>query len=101
MNASKAYLPCAGEPGYPSPSEIAAGPTTTQPLAGPRFEHQVEHLHHLGPRVIGELLAEIAHATGEETFIANRLEVYAELDPEVVRFVGGDRFPPMPLGVVW
>jgi hypothetical protein len=71
-----------------------------QPLAGPRFEHLVERVHTLGPRPIGELLAEIATATGEHALIADLVEAYAALDPEIVRAVGGDRFPPMPLEVV-
>ena len=80
-----------GEPGYPSPGEIAAGP---------RFEHMVEHLHRLGPRAVAELLAEIAIATGEPGLIADRVEAYAALDPAVLRAVGGDSFPPMPLELI-
>ena len=56
-------------------------------LTGQRFEHQVEHLHRLGPRVLAELLAEIAHDTGQTALIAGRVEAYARLNPEVVRFV--------------
>jgi len=93
-------LPAAGDPGYPSPGEIAAGLVTTQPLTGPRFERAVEHLHRLGPRPVAELLIEIARRTGQSSFIADRLQAYARLDPEAVRFVGGDKFPPMPMQVV-
>ena len=71
-----------------------------QAYAGPRFEHMVEHLHRLGPRSIAELLIEIARSTGQPALIADRLQAYAGLDPEIVRAVGGDRFPPMPLEVV-
>ena len=69
-------------------------------LAGPRFEHMVKHLHRLGPRPLAELLAEIATATGEPGLIADRLQAYAGLDPEILRAVGGDRFPPNVLGIV-
>ena len=55
-------LPAAGEPGYPSPGEIAAGP---------RFERMVERLHRLGPRVLGELLIKIATATSEPGLISD------------------------------
>ena len=71
-----------------------------EPVAGPRFERQVKHLHNLGPRAVAEFLSEIATTTGQSRFIAARLQVYAKLDPEIVRAVGGDRFPPMPLEVV-
>ena len=78
--------------------ERAAATTVMQPLAGPRFEAIVKHLHNLGPRPVAELLIEIATTTGQSRFIADRLEEYARLDPEIVRFVGADRFPPIPLG---
>ena len=72
----------------------------TQPLAGPRFENVVERLHRLGPRPTAELLSEIARHTGQSSFIAHRLEEYARLDRDILRALGADRFPPMPLEVV-
>ncbi len=69
-------------------------------LAGPRFEHLIERVHRLGPRPLAELLAEIATATVEPDLIADRVEAYAGLDPEAVRAVGADHFPPSVLGVV-
>ena len=90
----------AGDPGYSAPNEIAAEPTTTQPLTGLRFEQMVKHLHHLGPRAIAEFLIEIATVTGEPDVIAARLEEYSRLDPDLVRAVGADTFPPMPLTVI-
>ncbi len=93
-------LPAAGDPGYSAPNEIAAEPTTTQPLTGPHFERQVEHLHRLGPRAVAELLIEIAHCTGQSGLIADRLQAYAKLDPAVLRAIGGDKFPPMALELV-
>ena len=78
---------------------IPSGPKA-QPLVGPRFERQVVRVHALGPRVVGELLAEIATATGDPGLIADRVEAYAALDPAVLRAVGGDQFPPPVLGLV-
>ena len=69
-------------------------------IAGQRFERQIMHVHALGPRVFAEMLDEIAVATGRPDIVADRVEAYSRLDPEAVRFVGGDKFPPMPLGVV-
>ncbi len=66
----------------------------TQPLAGPRQERQIEHLHRLGPRVLAELLGDIATATGQHALIADRVAAFADLNPEILRFVGGDKFPP-------
>ncbi len=84
-------LPTVVEPGYPSPTDFAAGQ---------RLERMVERVHALGPRVVSELLAEIAIATGEPGLIADHVEKYSRLDPEIVRALGADRFPPMPLEVV-
>ena len=73
---------------------------TAQPLAGPRFERQVVCVHALGPRPLAELLIEIASHTGQSSFIAHRLEEYARLDRDILRALGADRFPPMPLTVI-
>ena len=86
--------------GWPFGSDNTQTVSTAQALAGPRFERQVEHLHRLGPRAVGEFLAEIATATGQPALIAARLEEYFRLDPEILRAVGGDRFPPSVLGIV-
>ena len=72
----------------------------TQLMVGPRFEGQVVRVHALGPRCLAELLAEIATATRQLELIADRVEAYAGLEPEKIRFVGADRFPPSVLGVV-
>ena len=72
----------------------------TAALSGPRQERQITLIHALGPRVFAELLGDIARRTGQSSFIAHRLEEYARLDRDILRAVGGDRFPPMPLEVV-
>ena len=73
------------------------GEVTDNLVADLRFHRQVEHLHALGPRTVGELLAEIGEQRGCRTFIDQRLKAYAELDPGVVRELGADRFPRPPL----
>ena len=62
-----------------------------------RFRRQVEKLHELGPRAYGELSLEIAECLGSRTFIDQRLEAYAALDPEFVTAFDGDKFPRPPL----
>ena len=71
-----------------------------EPTAGLRHERMVESVHALGVRPLAEMLAEIAVATGRPDIVADRIEAYARLDPEIVRFLGADRFPPSVLGVV-
>ena len=61
-----------------------------------RWERQIEHVHSLGPRVVAELLDEIAAVTGQHVRVVDLVEEYAALDPAV----GGDRFPPNVLEVV-
>ena len=73
--------------------------STAQDLAGPRFEHMVECLHRLGPRPLAEMIVEIATVTGEAGLVVGLVQEYSALDPEIVRALGGDQFPPMPLGV--
>ncbi len=64
------------------------------------IEHLVARVHALGPRPLGEMLAEIAHRTGQHVRVVDLVEEYAQLDPDLLRFLGGDSFAPMPLGVV-
>ena len=55
----------------------------------PRFRRAVERLHRLGPRIVGELLAEL----GTDF---RRVERYADLDhidPATLQTLGADRWP--------
>ncbi len=55
----------------------------------------VKHLYDLGPRPVAECLLEIAgNDDGARITLLAALERYAKLDPETVRLVGGDVFPP-------
>ena len=65
-----------------------------------RHERQIVLVHALGPRVFAELLGDIARRTGQSSFIADRLQAYAGLDPAIARALGADIFPPMPLELV-
>ena len=63
-----------------------------------RLERGAEHLHRCGPRAIAEVLAEVADSSGGTPYMLARLAAYeARLSPELLRAVGGDRFPPRPL----
>jgi hypothetical protein len=57
-----------------------------------RRQRLVEHLHRLGPSPIGHFIREVEVSTGAD--VTARLERYAEIDPEFVRALGGDRFAP-------
>ena len=66
-------------------------------VADLRFHRQVEKLHGLGPRAVGELLAEIGEQRSIRNFIDQRLQAYAAIDPEIVKVLGADAFPRLPL----
>ena len=59
---------------------------------------------HAGPRPVGELpielLIELLEASNADPAVLDRLEDWGRLDPETIRRVGGDRFPPPPLHAV-
>jgi hypothetical protein len=77
-----------------------APPPSCAQRADPRFRRLVAHIHDLGPRATGELLLEIGRAYGIEDDIARGLEIYGEIDPELVVALGADRWPPPPIHVV-
>jgi len=66
--------------------------------SGPRFPRLIEHLHRLGPRAVGELLAEIATKWDiPDDDLVSTLERYGRLSPEMLAALNGVRFasPPM------
>ena len=66
-----------------------------------RWQRMAIAVHALGPRVVFELLDELArhhHAMADD--IDCRLAKYAALDRRLLRGVGGDRFAPPPLRIV-
>ena len=73
------------------------GAIAAERVANVRFRRQVERLHALGPRVTGELLAELGTERSIMTLIDQKLDRYAEIDPEALEAAGGDQFWPAPL----
>ena len=63
------------------------------------YRERVRRLHQLGPRPVGELLGEIVAAVPDAApVLAERLEVYASLDPRLIdRFDAGDWLEPRDL----
>ena len=61
-------------------------------------QRRAERLCALGPRAIDELLKDIAKATGRGPCVEHVADQYAErLSPELLRAVGADQFPPLPI----
>lgn len=72
------------------------GPPDPSDIRDRRFERNVARLCELGPRAVGELLAELGASSLRMTEIEATLARYARLDPVVVRDLDGDRFAPRP-----
>ena len=91
-----------------APPHSTTGPTghrarpTCRPLDGPlfdpRFHRLIDHLCSLGPRPVGECLLQLIGTNDDaHTALIILLEQYRRLDAGVVKAVGGDVFPPVPL----
>ncbi len=73
------------------------GPIAAEVVADLRFRRKVQRVHRLGDRVFGELLAEIGAERDITTIIDQKLDAYAEIEPEVLKAAGGDDFSPVPI----
>jgi hypothetical protein len=64
--------------------------------SGATFRRQVRHLHCFGPRPTGEFIPEVLTAYSQASDVASeRLARFAELDQDVVRWLGaGDWIEP-------
>ncbi len=67
----------------------------TDLIVDPAFRREVEALYRLGPRVTGELIAELVHRHGPNVQAA--LTRFATLDPEVLKALDALLWPPLPL----
>jgi hypothetical protein len=89
-----------------SPPANSPRPPVKQDPASPgdqrdlHFRHGVARLHALGPRILYEALSEFAAARLCRFELEEPVGRYAELDPELVRALGADRWPPLPIRVV-
>jgi len=63
---------------------------TARSIEKGRLRHLAARIHALGPRPLFELFSELAAGAD----LVPRLERYAVLDPQVVRFLGGSDMPP-------
>ncbi len=67
-------------------------------IAEHAFRREINALHKLGPRVTGELIAELVHRHGPE--VRSTLATFAALDVETLAALDALIWPPMPLHVV-
>jgi hypothetical protein len=73
------------------------GAACAELVADMLFRQRAARVHALGPRVVTEMLAQIAVTTGDYAVIEDILARYASLDELALRITGGDRMPEAPL----
>ena len=73
------------------------GEVAADVVADLRFRRKVQRLHGLGPRILAELLAEIAAERNIWVIVEQKLDTYAEIDPDALDAVNGNKFWPTPL----
>ena len=61
------------------------------------FQRKVERVHRLGPRVLGEMLAELGAERSIMTIIDQKIDRFIKLNPETLQATGGGDFPPVPI----
>ena len=64
------------------------------------FRRRARHLWRLGPRATGELLLELAAISGRRTWLDQRLDDYAAIDPAAVEAARAHDWPAPPLHIV-
>jgi hypothetical protein len=79
-----------------NPNSTATGASRNSDPVDRQFERQVLRLYTLGARAVCELLREVGVQTMHMTTIEQALTRYAALDPETLRVLDGDQFPPYP-----
>ena len=72
------------------------GPIAAEVAADLRRQHQIEHVHRLGARAVGELL----HEVDDGADLDHALAAYERITPDLFKAVGGDRFPAPPISEV-
>jgi hypothetical protein len=79
----------------PQPSE-RQDPASLGDQRDLRFRHDVTRLHRLGPRILYQALCEFGETRLCRFELEELISRYAELDPELVRVLGADRWRPLP-----
>ena len=84
------------EPPHRKDSSVV-GSAAAEIVSDLQYRQTVERVHSLGSRVLAELLAELGIERKIMPGIREKLERYADIDPEALRVAGGDKFWPAPL----
>ena len=69
------------------------GEVAVEVVAELKRQRQIENVHRLGVRAVGELLHQVAE--GED--LDRALDGYQRLTPDLLKAMGGDQFAPLPI----
>ncbi len=72
------------------------GRVAAEVVADLKRQRQIEHVHRLGARAVGEIL----HQVAESENLDRALAAYERPTPDLLKAVGHDRFPPLPIHAV-
>lgn len=76
---------------------VSSATSAASIIVDPAFRRQIERLHQRGPRLIAELLAELAAERGLGTIIQQKIARYLDISDAALDFVPGARqLPPIP-----
>ena len=84
------------EPPHRKNSSIV-GSAAAEIVSDLQYRQTVERVHLLGSRVLAELLAELGIERKIMPGIREKLERYANIDPQALHALSGDKFSPVPL----
>jgi hypothetical protein len=70
--------------------------TCASDAADRRFQRDVTALYQRGPRAVAAAFRHLGATSFRQTEIEQVVARFAAVDPELLRFLGGDRFPPYP-----
>jgi hypothetical protein len=79
-----------------SPNSTATGASRNSDAADWRFARNLDKLYPLGPRIFALILGRLGETSFRMTEIEALVARFAALDPETLRALGADRWPPRP-----
>lgn len=76
------------------PTIVHVGPCFQRLYQDLRLQRSIEHRHRCGPRPVGELLVEVLDSLNANPAVLDMLLGWEHIDADLVKALGGDRFPP-------
>jgi hypothetical protein len=81
---------------FRDPHSTATSASRNSDAADQRFVRNLDKLYPLGPRIFAEILGRLGETSFRMTEIEALVARFADQDPETLRALGADRWPPRP-----